>query len=145
MHTVHLNGADAQKIADLMGGVLIMHNVTDDTALISGGDPSKLKTEDRPAKYYVVCEYSIGRGPTRQAHREYSQGFETQEEAIDNLEKFATMYPELKIRANLGETTYTIEGEEGQKGRISIQSLLSRPLEEETDRLATHHFTIEVE
>lgn len=42
MHTVHLNGADAQKIADLMGGVLIMHNVTDDTALISGGDPSKI-------------------------------------------------------------------------------------------------------
>lgn len=46
MHTVHLNGADAQKIADLMGGVLIMHNVTDDTALISGGDPSKLEAKD---------------------------------------------------------------------------------------------------
>jgi len=47
MHTVHLNGADAQKIADLMGGVLIMHNVTDDTALISGGDPSKLEVEQK--------------------------------------------------------------------------------------------------
>lgn len=42
MHKVTLNGADPQKIADIMGGVLIMHNVTDDTALISGGDISKL-------------------------------------------------------------------------------------------------------
>ena len=48
MHTVHLNGADAQKIADLMGGVLIMTNVTDGTALISGGDPSKTPATDRP-------------------------------------------------------------------------------------------------
>lgn len=43
MTTVHLSGADAQAIADLMGGTLIMINESDDTALISGGDSSKLK------------------------------------------------------------------------------------------------------
>lgn len=42
MNTVHLNGADAEKIAELMGGTLIMVNESDDTAMIAGGDPSKL-------------------------------------------------------------------------------------------------------
>ena len=32
MHTVHLNGANPEKIAEIMGGTLIMHNVTDDEA-----------------------------------------------------------------------------------------------------------------
>lgn len=44
MHKVHLNGADAEKIAELMGGVLIMVDTTNDTATISGGDPAKLQT-----------------------------------------------------------------------------------------------------
>lgn len=43
MQTVHLNGADPYKIADLMGGTLIMVNQSDDTALIAGGDTAKLK------------------------------------------------------------------------------------------------------
>lgn len=43
MNTIHLNGADAEKIAELIGGTLIMVNETDDTALIAGGDLSKLE------------------------------------------------------------------------------------------------------
>ena len=43
MNKIYLNGANAQKIADLIGGTLIMVNETDDTALIVGGDISKLK------------------------------------------------------------------------------------------------------
>ena len=43
MHTIQLNGADAVKIAEKIGGTLIMVNTTDDTALISGGDLSKLE------------------------------------------------------------------------------------------------------
>ena len=42
MKTIHLNGADAVKIAEKMGGTLIMVNESADTALISGGDSSKL-------------------------------------------------------------------------------------------------------
>ena len=42
MHKIHLNGADAEKIAEIMGGVLIMVNETDSIATISGGDPSKI-------------------------------------------------------------------------------------------------------
>lgn len=42
MHKVHLNGADAQKIADTMGGVIIMEDTTNDTATIADGDPAKL-------------------------------------------------------------------------------------------------------
>jgi len=42
MNTIHLNGADPKEVAKLMGGTLIMVNVTDDTAMIAGGDPSKL-------------------------------------------------------------------------------------------------------
>ena len=42
MNTIHLNGADAEAIAKLIGGTLIMVNVTDDTAMIAGGDLSKL-------------------------------------------------------------------------------------------------------
>lgn len=48
MNTIHLNGADANKIAEIIGGTLIMVNVSDDTAMIVGGDISKLtlsKTE----------------------------------------------------------------------------------------------------
>lgn len=43
MNTVHLNGADPAKIAELIGGTLIMVNTTDDTAMIAGGDVSKLQ------------------------------------------------------------------------------------------------------
>lgn len=43
MHKVHLKGADPEKVAKIMGGTLIIHNVTDDIALISGGDIEKLK------------------------------------------------------------------------------------------------------
>lgn len=39
MHKIHLNGADAEAVAEIMGGVLIMVNETDDIATISGGDP----------------------------------------------------------------------------------------------------------
>ncbi len=46
LNQVHLNGADAQKIADLIGGTLIMVNTTDDIATISGGDLSKLEIKD---------------------------------------------------------------------------------------------------
>lgn len=42
MYKIYLNGADAKEVARIIGGVLIMHNVTDDIALISGGDISKL-------------------------------------------------------------------------------------------------------
>jgi hypothetical protein len=42
MNTIHLNGSDPTKVAELIGGVLIMVNVTDDTAMIAGGDLSKL-------------------------------------------------------------------------------------------------------
>ena len=43
MNIIKLNGANPQKVADLIGGVLIMHNASDDTATISGGDLTKLK------------------------------------------------------------------------------------------------------
>jgi len=43
MNTIKLNGADAQKIAALIGGTLIMVNVSDDTAMIAGGDITKLE------------------------------------------------------------------------------------------------------
>ena len=43
MNTVKLNGASAEKIAKLIGGVLIMVNLTDDTATISGGDITLLE------------------------------------------------------------------------------------------------------
>lgn len=42
MNYIHLNGADAQAIADLIGGTLLMVNVTNDIATIAGGDTSKL-------------------------------------------------------------------------------------------------------
>lgn len=42
MHRIHLNGADAEAVAEIMGGVLIMVNETDGIATISGGDPAKL-------------------------------------------------------------------------------------------------------
>lgn len=138
LHTVHLNGADAQKIADLMGGVLIMHNVTDDTATISGGDRSKLN----PAKYYIKNVYSEGRGPTRRAHREYSQAFDTYEQAQEAVERFATMYPEFNVQPSK-HGGYDCTSEEGERGHITIESLLSRPLEEYGDKLVTTHFTLE--
>ena len=40
MNNIKLNGADAQKIADIIGGTLIM--VNGDIALIAGGDITKL-------------------------------------------------------------------------------------------------------
>lgn len=43
MHTVHLNGANPEKIAEIMGGTLIMHDVTNDEATIAGGDVEKLR------------------------------------------------------------------------------------------------------
>lgn len=42
MHTIYLNGANPESIAKQIGGTLILVNVTDDTAMIAGGDPSKL-------------------------------------------------------------------------------------------------------
>lgn len=44
LHTVHLNGADAEAVANLMGGTLIMTNVTDGIATIAGGDPTRVET-----------------------------------------------------------------------------------------------------
>ncbi|MDR6794709.1 hypothetical protein J2X12_004143 [Pseudarthrobacter oxydans] len=43
MNTINLNGADADKVAELIGGTLILVNITDDTAMIAGGDLSKLE------------------------------------------------------------------------------------------------------
>jgi hypothetical protein len=43
MNTIELKGADAHKVAKLMGGTLILWNITDDTAMIAGGDLSKLE------------------------------------------------------------------------------------------------------
>lgn len=43
MNNIKLNGADAQKIADIIGGTLIM--VNGDTAVIAGGDLTKLDTK----------------------------------------------------------------------------------------------------
>lgn len=40
MNTIKLNGADAEKVAELIGGTLIAIN--GDTAIIAGGDLSKL-------------------------------------------------------------------------------------------------------
>jgi hypothetical protein len=42
MQTVQLNGADPVEVAKKMGGVLIMVNLSEDTAMIAGGDISKL-------------------------------------------------------------------------------------------------------
>ncbi len=47
MHTIHLNGADPEKTAELMGGTLIMVNESDGIATIVGGDPSKLTTKEK--------------------------------------------------------------------------------------------------
>lgn len=44
MNTINLNGADPNKIAALIGGTLVLVNITDDTAMIAGGDLSKLET-----------------------------------------------------------------------------------------------------
>lgn len=35
-------GADPKKVAELIGGTLILHDVTNDTAMIAGGDTSKI-------------------------------------------------------------------------------------------------------
>lgn len=40
MHQIKLNGANAETIAEKIGGTLIA--VNGDTAIISGGDPSNL-------------------------------------------------------------------------------------------------------
>ena len=49
MNKIHLNGADPDKIAELIGGTLVLHNTTDDIALISGGDLSKLEGTESEA------------------------------------------------------------------------------------------------
>lgn len=38
-----LNGMDAEKLAELIGGTLILHDITNDEAFITGGDNSKLQ------------------------------------------------------------------------------------------------------
>lgn len=43
MHTVQLNGANPEKIAKVMGGTLIMHDITNDEAMIADGDIEKLR------------------------------------------------------------------------------------------------------
>lgn len=50
MNTIQLNGADADEVANKIGGTLIMVNITDimvnitdDTAMIAGGDLTKLE------------------------------------------------------------------------------------------------------
>jgi hypothetical protein len=43
MHTIGLNGANPEAIAELIGGTLILVNVSADTAMIAGGDLTKLK------------------------------------------------------------------------------------------------------
>lgn len=45
MNTIHLNGSDPYKVAKLIGGTVILVNLTDDTVMISGGDISKLSLE----------------------------------------------------------------------------------------------------
>ncbi|MET4003888.1 hypothetical protein ABIB48_002626 [Arthrobacter sp. UYCu511] len=42
MNKIHLNGADAEAIAELIGGTLIMVNESDGIATIAGGDTTKL-------------------------------------------------------------------------------------------------------
>lgn len=42
MNNIKLNGADAQAIADLIGGTLILVDETNDSCLIAGGDVEKL-------------------------------------------------------------------------------------------------------
>ena len=43
MNKIFLNGADAEKVANIIGGTLIMLNESNDIAMISGGDLSQLK------------------------------------------------------------------------------------------------------
>ena len=43
MNKIHLNGANPDKIAELIGGTLIMHDTTNDIASIAGGDIEKLR------------------------------------------------------------------------------------------------------
>lgn len=43
MYTIRLNGANPEKIAEAIGGTLIVHNTTHDTATIAGGDITKLE------------------------------------------------------------------------------------------------------
>lgn len=43
MHTVKLNGANAHTIAEIMGGVLILWDLTADEAMIAGGDTSRVE------------------------------------------------------------------------------------------------------
>lgn len=45
MDIIKLNGADAQAVAERIGGTLIMHNITDDEVMIAGGDLTKLDKE----------------------------------------------------------------------------------------------------
>lgn len=42
MHTIYLNGADAASVAELLGGTIIMHNITDDSILLSGVEETVL-------------------------------------------------------------------------------------------------------
>lgn len=45
MYKIYLNGARAEKVAEIIGGTLLLYNVTDDIALISGGDLTLLPAE----------------------------------------------------------------------------------------------------
>ena len=49
MNKIHLNGADPDKIAEIIDGTLVLHNTTDDIALISGGDLTKLDSSESEA------------------------------------------------------------------------------------------------
>ena len=42
MNKIKLNGADPKKVAELIGGTLIMYFVNEDEAMIAGGDLTKL-------------------------------------------------------------------------------------------------------
>lgn len=96
--------------------------------------------------YYIVTKYGTGRGVTRRAHRIYSQAFESEALALEALESFDLMHPEysIKARPEIGSTAYSYEDEEGNHGAISIQSLIGRPLEDETEALSTTYYEFEV-
>lgn len=43
MNTINLQGRDPQEVANLIGGTLILVDITNDTAMIAGGDLAKLE------------------------------------------------------------------------------------------------------
>ena len=42
MQTIYLNGANAEQVAEMLGGTIIMINVTDDSVLLSGVEQTVL-------------------------------------------------------------------------------------------------------